>query len=157
MPDYSQGKIYKIHCNITGEDYYGSTSQAYFSSRITTHRKLEDGCSSKQIIERGDYKVEIIEHYPCNNKFELLSRERYYIENFECVNLIIPTRTKNEYSQQHKGDKKIYDNIYYIKNKDKKKERDSQKVVCECGCIVSYCSMTKHKKTQRHLDLMNEN
>ena len=43
------------------------------------------------------------------------------------------------------------DRKYYADNK----ERLSEKVTCECGCIVRRDSMTKHKRTQKHSDLMD--
>ena len=35
----------------------------------------------------------LIETYPCNSKYELEAKERWYIEHNECVNMVIPTRT----------------------------------------------------------------
>jgi len=43
------------------------------------------------------------------------------------------------------------DRKYYADNK----ERLSEKITCECGCIVRRDSMTKHKRTQKHSDLMD--
>ena len=38
-----------------------------------------------------------IEDYPCERKEQLTARERYYIENINCVNKLIPGRTNHEY------------------------------------------------------------
>ena len=45
----------------------------------------------------------LVESYPCENKNELHSRERYYIENNNCVNKIIPTRTSKEFKKEYLG------------------------------------------------------
>ncbi len=49
-----------------------------------------------------DYSYCVVEEVEYENKWELHNRERYYIENFECVNKNIPTRTRKEYDQDNK-------------------------------------------------------
>jgi len=110
---YKNGKIYKIVCNETGEIYYGSTIQKYLCIRMS-HHKCKKTCRSRQIINRNNYYCELIENYSCNNRKELETRERWYIENNNCINKVIPTRTKKE--------KKNYNKEYYEENKEKKKE-----------------------------------
>ena len=61
--------------------------------------------------------------------------------------------------------KKVYSKQYYIENKDKFSEYKTenkdkiseyykQKVTCECGCTVSRYSLTRHKKSKKHMKLM---
>lgn len=104
MPNYSKSKIYKIVCNITGETYYGSTTQA-LSSRLAGHKndlkRKTKGCSSKQILERENYNIILCEEVCCDNKEQLKAIERKYIEENECVNKNIPLRTKKEYNSMY--------------------------------------------------------
>ena len=97
---YKNGKIYQIVCNITNEVYIGST-KAYLSERMSKHRDKHTtfDCISKQIIDRGDYDMELIETYPCRNKSELLWRERYYMETMKCININRPIITEEERKQ----------------------------------------------------------
>lgn len=78
------GTVYKLHCNITNEDYYGSTFD--YKIRQIGHRKKNTSCSSKQIIDRGNYIFEIIEQWPNCSKEYLRDRELLYIQNFQCIN-----------------------------------------------------------------------
>ena len=117
MPNYSNGKIYNIVCNLTGETYYGSTTQK-ISARMGTHRRNKD-CCSKQIIERGDYHYGLVEDYKCDNSEQLRMRERYYVDNNDCVNKVIPIRTKEEgaamkkvYQQEHNEEIAAYQKVY---------------------------------------------
>jgi hypothetical protein len=52
MPNYANGKIYKIVCNITGEQYIGATTQK-LSQRLTCHvskKNTDKKYKSKEII-----------------------------------------------------------------------------------------------------------
>ena len=114
MKDYSKTIIYKIVCNVTGEVYYGHTVKT-LEDRINLHKKPSNGCCSKKIIERGDYEAIEIEDYPCANVKEAHARERWWIENHECINHNIPGRTTKEYYQDNIQRKKEY----YEANRDR--------------------------------------
>jgi hypothetical protein len=100
MPNYSNGKIYRIVCNETGEQYIGSTTQS-LALRLGQH-KCHCNCISRQILERNNYAIVLIEEYPCENKEQLCRRERHYIETMECINIQIPTRTCKEYCEANR-------------------------------------------------------
>lgn len=130
--NYSRGKIYRIVCNTTGLTYYGSTIQLFLSQRLrghieSYHRHLKGHNDRKltsfKILENNNYEIILVEAFPCNTKDELHSRERFYIENNECVNKNIPTRTKEEYRADNferlKEKQKITDKAYKEKNRDK--------------------------------------
>ena len=89
-------KIYKIVDNTNGNVYIGITTQKYLSSRLAGHRQ-DKTCMSRDIIKNGDYKIELIEE--TDDK----TRERYWIENTDCVNKQIPGRTKKEWSSDNNG------------------------------------------------------
>lgn len=104
--DYKNAKIYKIMCNITGELYIGSTTSTLVK-RLHIHKKKQ-GCSSKQIIERGDYVIVLVEEYPCENKQQLLMRERYWFDIIPNINKIRPYVSKEEKKQYVKEYKIIH-------------------------------------------------
>jgi hypothetical protein len=95
MPNYQNGKIYRIVCNVTGKQYIGSTISP-LTSRLCQHKKefvTKNKSTSREVLEHGDYSIILVEDYPCERKEQLLQRERYYIEGFDCVNKKIPLRT----------------------------------------------------------------
>ena len=47
-----------------------------------------------------------------------------------------------------------YKKNYYESNKETIKQQNSEKVVCECGSIVSSSNLPRHKKSKKHLDLV---
>ena len=138
MPDYQLAKIYKITGN--GLTYYGSTCQA-LSKRLAKHKddkrvynqgNLNNKMSSFEILDAIDCNICLVELYPCNSREELLMRERFYIENNECVNKVCPIRTTEELKQKKKEEKKLY----YERHPEKKKEQakryyEKQKAIIE--------------------------
>ena len=64
----------------------------------------------------GDYKIELIEE--TDDKL----RERYWIENTDCINKVIPGRTTEEYYQDNRDKINQKQKEYYEKNTEKHKE-----------------------------------
>jgi hypothetical protein len=137
MPDYSKGKIYKIVCNTTGLVYIGSTCEPTLARRLAGHRSTYKSflngekryITSAKILENNNYEIVLIENISCHNKDELYARERYFIENIECVNKVIPTRTDKEWTLDNKERLKDYKKEYAEANKEdirKKKHLYSQ-------------------------------
>ena len=170
MNKYNKGKIYKITSPNTDDVYYGSTILS-LNQRFWTHKS----CNSKIIIEAGDAKIELVEKYPCESKQELLWRERYYIENFDCINKMKPIQTKEEkrendreYYKKNKEYQKEYKKEYYEKNKERvnlynSKNREKRrlysieynkiKLSCRvCKCEMGKNAFSRHKKSKKHLE-----
>jgi hypothetical protein len=121
MPDYSKSIIYKLYDNTNGNVYYGSTCNL-LRVRINGHKSTatnnsKSKCTSKSIILNGDYAYSVVESFPCGTIQELRTRERYWIENFTCINKKIPTRTKQEYREEHVEYYKKYMKDYYNRKK----------------------------------------
>jgi len=78
-------RIYQILDLTNGNCYIGSTQQKYLSKRISRHRETTNTCSSKQIIENGDYIVNVLEEF---EDFDIRKeRERFWINNKKnCIN-----------------------------------------------------------------------
>ena len=175
MPDYSKGKIYRIVCNTTGKVYIGSTSQDYLSQRLRKHVEeykknkegiRKSGITSIQVLENQNYEIILVELYPCKSKDELHSRERYHIENNECVNKVIPKRTHKEYYYDNhesilekkkdyklKNREKVLEKKkeYYYNNKDKINEyyENNKEVIAEKSKIYREINKEKIKETQK--------
>tara|TARA_R110000823_G_scaffold43959_1_gene113946 strand:- start:77 stop:550 length:474 start_codon:yes stop_codon:yes gene_type:complete len=116
--------IYKLVCNITSETYYGSTCQS-LKERLSKH-KCQKNCSSKIIIDRGNYLPLI----PLETNLlycEKIEREEWYINNNVCVNKRSAKFTVEKRKQVNaKWNKNNKEKIveYYQKNKKYKKQCD---------------------------------
>ena len=158
------GIVYKIKCNITNEVYYGSTKQR-LKDRIWTH-KSPSACRSYLIVKRGDWEIEILETF--DNELEMKQREKYYINNFTCINKNNVLRTHEDlieyhrrYREHNKDKVKEYQKRYMENNKEKKKlyyetnkerilSRGSEPVECECGGRYVLKHKQKHLRTKKH-------
>jgi hypothetical protein len=113
MPDYSNGKIYKIVCNETDEVYIGSTC-CTLARRLAQHvsdfKRWKNGkrngpTSSFPIIERGNYNIYLIEEYSCDNVEQLRRKEGEITKEFKqtsvCINHSIAGRTPKEYQKDN--------------------------------------------------------
>ena len=167
MPDYENSKIYKIYDNTNGNIYIGSTTEKYLSKRLQHHlskynywikndRDKKLFMSSYEIFNNNNYHIELIENINCKDIYELKNRERYYIENCECINRYIPNRNMKEYREDNKSEILEKKKIYRENNKSKIKVYNTTKIKCECGCEITRNGISKHKKTKKHLDLMNK-
>ncbi len=174
---FENAVIYKIVCkdiNIPN-CYVGSTTN--FVKRKSHHK---DNCKYESlkdyhypvynfIRDNGNWEnwsMILIENYPCKNKLELESRERYHMELLKAdLNKHIPTRTDKEYYQDNKEVFLAKCKIYREKNKDiikiKKKDyrkrakekikaRKSKKVECKCGNIYAHDHASRHRRTKIH-------
>ena len=118
MPEYKNGKIYQIVCNITSEVYIGSTTLS-LKERLMKHtHKRTRMCTSKQIIDRGDYYIELLETYPCESKYELELKEGEYQKNTKCINKKIACRSIQEYRKDNKETVSQRMKAYYENNKE---------------------------------------
>lgn len=165
---YNRGKVYKIVSPSTDLVYIGSTIQPLHkrlcSHRINYKRFLKgtyDNTTSFEIIKFGDAEIYLIELCNCNSKMELERCERSHIESIECVNKMIPGRTKKEYYIENKEKFKQYniDNRDKIKqyrtdNKDKIKQyyidnKDKNKITCDiCNKLTSKYNLKRHQRSQ---------
>ena len=160
MVNYQNGKIYKIESHQGDKIYIGSTTKQYLSQRLVAHRK--DYTYWKEIrINKGKMRsfelfdeygldncfITLIESFPCDSRDELTAREAHYIKSMQCVNKVVPMRTRQEYREDNRQvlrDKSIE---YYNDNKDKL----NSKITCECGSVLAFRKKSKHCKTIKHL------
>jgi hypothetical protein len=131
----NKGIVYKISCNKTGKNYFGSTTQS-LAKRQSLHKMNNNSSSSKEIIDLGDWKIEIVEEVTYDDKSDLLNRERHYIEMNVCVNKNRPIITNEERKEQSKKNMRKW----YLENREDHIKRATEYT------IANY---EKHKESMR--------
>ena len=151
MNKYHNSKIYKLTDNTNQNIYIGSTIQT-LQQRLQGHKssarssKEGYGCASKQIIDNGDYKIELLEEFQCETKTELCQKEQEYLDKYNNQGVNLVNKVKS-----HSSPEDI--KVRYLKNRDiilvKKKEYDSVYHKCECGGGYSMSHRARHMKSKR--------
>ena len=141
---YERCKIYFILCLLTGEIYIGSTFRE-LKERLQEHesdyRQWKRGtrhyCSSYQILERGKYKIDLLEAYPCLNRRVAETRERELRVSTECINQI-------------KGHVKTQEQREQVRRHDEKNGRNISRP-CPCGGRYDEKHRVPHFRSKRHI------
>ena len=186
--DFSKGKIYKITNDFNDEVYVGSTCDT-LNRRFIIHKSAakRDVNMNRPIytlineIGFERFRIDLIEDYPCKDKYELRQREGYYIREQGTLNNRIAGREQKEYNQDIKQHRKEYYEEYYENKKEQIKEQNKkyyeankeqikeyreknkehiqhykkEVIICECGCKTDKSHITRHKISQKHNKLMN--
>jgi len=118
MPDYTQGKIYKLispsHPEIN--PYYGSTTST-LSKRKSDHKSAYKRYTNRgsgnyytsfELLRFDDTEIELVLDYPCNTNKELHLKENEYIRDFDCIN--------KQMAFQSDDERKQYDIQWHAKN-----------------------------------------
>lgn len=148
--DFSKGKIYKITNDFNDDVYIGSTCDT-LAKRFSCHKSMINNETKsnrplyKLMNEIGTdrFRIELIENYSCDDKYQLRQREGFWIRQIGNLNKKIECRTTKEWYEENKEQKKQYreqnkehikeiKHINYENNKDKllekaKEYRDNNK------------------------------
>jgi len=108
------------------------------------NERIEGRTKKEWREENKEYIAEKHKKYRKNNKEKLREKAKEYYQNNK--------EKKKEYRENNKEHKKEYLKQYYKDNKEKR----SQKVTCDCGCIISKDNLARHQKSKKHLELMND-
>jgi hypothetical protein len=166
-------KIVSIDENIK-DIYVGKTKK--FKKRVREHR---NNCYNenrkgyninlyKFIRENGgwnNWEFIEIEKGEYDNKDSAI-RERYWIEELNAnLNNKIPSRTRKEYDKNNKEIINEKSKEYKENNKEiiKEKKKEyykknaeiiNQKITCDCGCEITKRILSRHLKTKKHLNYL---
>ena len=184
MVNYNKSSIYKLCCKDVNikEEYVGSTTR--FERRKMEHKyrckSSDNNCYVYQFInENGgidNWDMIQIEEVNVNNRRELETRERYWIEFLKAeLNCNIPNRTQKEYKKNNREVIAEYQKEYqkeyrennieviaeyrkenYENNREVYLEKAREKVKCECGSSINKSSIYQHKKTKKHIKFIDQ-
>ena len=184
--DYSKAKIYKIINSQDSEIYIGSSCCALSVRMSKhRYRAKEDRSKIHRLytkmneIGQENFFIKLIEEYPCDNVEQLRRREGELIQELQpALNYEVAGRTQKEYREAKADEIKEWSRNYYIENQEEKKEKaiqyrknnpekkreqdrnyylkNSYKVLCECGTFCKFIHLSAHRKTQKHINLMNK-
>ncbi len=131
-------------------------------------------------MQFADAYIELIEMFPCANKFELHRREGEIIRERVCVNRYVPCRPDEEnkeikkqyyednkekikqYREDHTKERKQYNKQYNQDHKvESKQYYESKKNMRKCSCGVKYndgktSQRNQHYGTKHHIKFVQD-
>ena len=186
--DFSKGKIYKITNDYNDDVYVGSTCNTLVR-RFIAHKddykrdKNKHRPLYKLMNEIGfdRFRIELLEDYPCDDKYQLRQREGYYIRLIGTYNSSIAGRHFKEWEEENKEKRAQQNKEKYEKNKvnilnrrkefrennkqhvseqakkyfELHKEKYCENITCSCGCVIQKREQARHSKSKKHQDLMH--
>ncbi len=97
--DFKNCKIYQVRNTVTNDIYIGGTCQQ-LRMRMAIYRKCSvshNGLFYEEMRRLGkeQFYIELVEEYPCENKYQLTARKQYYIRDRGTLN----NRTQTDASE----------------------------------------------------------
>ena len=111
--------------------------------------KIKEELKQKYIENRDDYREKQKNYYNNNKK----RYKDYYIKNADRIKAY----NRNYKLQKREANKDKINELqqnYYEVNKIKIIEKALEKVNCDCGCMISKINLLRHKKSPKHIKIM---
>ena len=133
MPNFSNAKIYKITNDYNNDIYVGSTCDSLIK-RFSAHKSLSLHNTNlerplyKLINEIGfeRFRIDLIEDFPCEDKYQLRQREGYHIRAIGTLNILIAGRVQKEYVKENRDKILAHHREKYQENREQELERQKE-------------------------------
>jgi hypothetical protein len=141
--DYSRTVIYKLqHIEDDSLLYVGSTTD--FTRRKSEHKSA---CNNINGTTYNQKKYLMIRDNGGWDNFIMVE-----IEKFPCRDSREARRREDELMREMKANMNMRKSHCGYETK---KEYGNEKISCECGCTTARKHMARHRKTKKHIKLMN--
>ena len=97
--------------------------------------------------ERNEYQKQYRETHEEQKK---VIDKKYYENNKKKI-----LEYQKQYYESHREQINEIKKKYYETHKEKVEEKNKQKIECDCGCIITYSNLTRHKKSPKHQKLLS--
>lgn len=143
-----------VNINIAGrnkKEYYEDNKEYYIKYRENNMEKRKE--YEKEYAEKNKDKVKEYqkEYYRNNKDYFIFYHTKYFNDNKELI-----LKKNKEYYENNKDLMKEKHKQYREKNKDIIKEKRKEKIICECGSEILKYGIAEHKRTKKHIRLMEE-
>ena len=105
-----------------------------------------------------EMKANMNDRRPHRNKKQYtvdnVEKKAEYDRNYRKINNEKIKDYKKKYAKDNAEKIKEHRKQYYVKNREKFLEYSKQKLTCECGIIITRQSVSDHKKSKKHIELM---
>ena len=129
-------------CYLTEEDKLEYKKQYNLDNRDKIKQYYEDN---------RDKKLEYNKQYNQDNRDKIAEQKKQYYEDNRDKKLEL----QKQYNLDNCDKIKERTKQYREDNRDKIKQYKGEKITCECGCEIRRDSLSRHRKSKTHQDLMS--
>jgi hypothetical protein len=148
MPNYKNGKIYKVIFDSSPHFYIGATTQP-LHKRHYEHKKYPVNKMMIEAVKNKSSKIVLLEAYPCETKYQLEAREQHWIRNLKpALNYVYGySQVQCEVCDTYEEDLKSHSlSQEHIDRQKLKEERNKE--------FKKYCAMTGAEKQRYDYDML---
>ncbi len=126
-------------------------------------REMKANLNSHRAFVTPEERIEQMKQYRLEHKEQIAEQVKQYytkhkdkIKQWKLEHKDKLAERDKQYRLENKD--KIAERIkqWRLENKDKLAEINKQKITCDCGCVLTKCSLPKHKRSKKHQDLLNK-
>ena len=148
LGDYEIVLLELYPCN--SKDELHARERYYIEALDCVNKCIPNRSQKEYKLNNKDKIKETKKEYRLKNKDKIKEyNKEYHLKNKDKIK-----ETKKEYRLKNKDKTKEYNKELYIKNKDAITEKSKIKITCDCGKEVLKCKISVHKKSQKHIKLM---
>jgi hypothetical protein len=158
----------KLNANLNSQKCFGAeTKEEYYAKYRAEHQEKSIEYRKQYRAKNREMLIKRDKDYYENNKDIMNKKQKEYNEkNKEHVSALRKERCN---TIEYKEKKAKIDKLYREANEEKLKEKSkawyeanretvrvkaSEKITCVCGCVTTKQHLTRHMKTQKHLDFL---
>ena len=148
---------YHVYNFIRNNGGWDNWSMILLREYSTTNKKQLERKERKYIEKLG---ATLNSHIPTRTKPEWYNENqdviKEKIKKYNETNKEHIREQKKQYREANKESLSEQKKEYYKENKENINKLKMEKIECECGCMLRKSDMARHKKSQKHKDLMND-
>ena len=179
--DYTFYKIINVNCDVdlcyvgSSVDMKGRTRQhksncnnvngTKYNLKVYKTIREHGGWDEFKIIEIGyEKQLTLTEAHVIEEKYRVelcaeLNGKRCHITEEQRKDRVVNKELNRKNSmirhQKNRDENNEKSRLYRQNNKDDLRVKATAKNTCECGCVISHDQLARHRKTKKHIDLMN--
>jgi hypothetical protein len=158
---YARGKIYKLVCSHCNGIYVGSTTEPKLARRFGGHKNMVKQGSSGKLYNHmrnhiDDFKIVLLELYPCTSKDELRAKEDEWINelepSFNSYNAVLNEEKRRQNKAEYRQTERFKELNRLSNHLLIQKYIQEKKYHCET-CDISFPTpshLNKHLATRKH-------
>tara|TARA_R110000796_G_scaffold88709_2_gene191480 strand:+ start:1692 stop:2423 length:732 start_codon:yes stop_codon:yes gene_type:complete len=147
VPSQTRKQYYQANAvaiKIKHKAYYETNREKIKVKKKLYREKNKDCCK--------EYLKQYHKQYHEKHKDRIRAQKKVYVE----TNRAIIKEKQKAYHEKNREVIIAKHKVYREKNKNKIRAHNSQKIQCECGSVVTRCKLSRHRRSLKHQNFIND-